>query len=446
MHILFLTDNFPPEVNAPASRTYEHCREWVREGHQVTVITCAPNFPKGKLFDGYKNRLWQREEMDGIQVVRVWSYITANEGFLKRTLDYTSYMVSAVLAAPFVRNVDIVVGTSPQFFTACAAWFAGLLKGKPFVFEVRDLWPESIRAVGAMRGGRVLDWFEKLELFLYRRAAGVVTVTNAFRDNLIARGIDGRKISVTTNGADLSRFKPMEKDPKLVSELGLKGKFVAGYIGTHGMAHALETLLDAAEALEKEPAGKDIHLLFLGDGAEKSRLEESARARGLKNVTLLPSVPKSEVARYWSLLDTSIIHLRKTPLFKTVIPSKLFECMAMGLPVLHGVEGESAEIVTETGVGITFQPENHRELTGHLIELSQNRRLCKDLRAKCLRAAPGFDRAKLAGDMLARLETIAVAGKEGVGGNENSEHRRRAAELHEGRAYREGTWGPGHRL
>ena len=115
MHILFLTDNFPPEVNAPASRTYEHCREWVREGHQVTVITCAPNFPKGKLFDGYKNRLWQREEMDGIQVVRVWSYITANEGFLKRTLDYTSYMVSAVLAAPFVRNVDIVVGTSPQF-------------------------------------------------------------------------------------------------------------------------------------------------------------------------------------------------------------------------------------------------------------------------------------------------------------------------------------------
>lgn len=156
MHILFLTDNFPPEVNAPASRTFEHCREWVKAGHQVTVLTCVPNFPKGEVYDGYKNKLWQSEEMDGIRVVRVWSYITANEGFLKRTLDYISYMLTATFAAPFVARADVVVATSPQFFTAIAGYLIGFIKRAPFIFELRDLWPESIKAVGAMQ--KELAW------------------------------------------------------------------------------------------------------------------------------------------------------------------------------------------------------------------------------------------------------------------------------------------------
>ena len=157
MHILFLTDNFPPEVNAPASRAFEHCREWVKAGHQVTVLTCAPNFPKGKVFGGYRNSLYQSEVIDDMRVIRVWSYITANEGFVKRILDYQSFMVTATLASPFVRGVDIVVGTSPQFFTACAAYVVSRMKRVPFLFELRDLWPESIRAVGAMKDSAVLD-------------------------------------------------------------------------------------------------------------------------------------------------------------------------------------------------------------------------------------------------------------------------------------------------
>src|SRR5665213_446138 len=171
LRILFLTDNFPPEVNAPANRTFENCREWVRAGNRVTVVTCAPNFPKGRVFDGYRNRLWQTEEMDGIRVVRVWSYVTANEGFLRRTLDYASFMVMAIIVAPWLRKADIVVATSPQFFTACAGYAVGLLKRAPFVFELRDLWPESIRAVGAMRQSTVLDMLERIELFLYRKSA-----------------------------------------------------------------------------------------------------------------------------------------------------------------------------------------------------------------------------------------------------------------------------------
>src|SRR5262245_19716550 len=320
MHVLFLTDNFPPEVNAPASRTFEHCREWVKAGCRVTVITCVPNFPKGEVYPGYQNRLWQIETMDGIRVVRVWSYIAANEGFTRRILDYMSFMTSAVAAAPFVRDVGLVIGTSPHFFTACAAFAVSRCKRIPFVFELRDLWPESIKAVGAMRDGAVLRFLERLELFLYRKASCIITVTQPFKRILERRGIDGAKIRVVTNGVDLTRFKPRPKDPELVRRYGLAGKFVGGYVGTHGMAHALETLLDAAWLLQRQPDGDKFRLVLLGDGAKKQELKDRARAMGLDNIIFIDSVAKHEVARFWSLIDISIIHLRKTELFTTVIP------------------------------------------------------------------------------------------------------------------------------
>ena len=404
MHVLFLSDNFPPEVNAPASRTFEHCREWVKAGHKVTVVTCAPNFPKGRVFDGYRNRLWSRETMDGIEVVRVWSYVTANEGFLRRILDYQSYMASAAVASLFIRKVDVIVGTSPQFFTACAAYVASRLKRRPYVFELRDLWPESIRAVGAMRNERAIALLEKLELFLYRKAACVVSVTGSFRDNLVARGIDGSRIEVVTNGVDVSQFKPRPKDPELTRRLGLEGRFVAGYIGTHGLAHALETLLDAAERLR----GSDVVFLLLGDGARKQALREDAARRGLDNVVFVDTVPKAEVARYWSILDASVIHLQKTELFTTVIPSKLFESMGMGLPVLHGVEGESARIVRDERVGIPFEPESAEALVEAIRRLRENPAEFAGYRDACVRAAKKYDRTELALRLMRILEAVAA--------------------------------------
>lgn len=418
MHILFLTDNFPPEVNAPASRTFEHCREWVKAGHEVTVITCAPNFPKGKVYEGYRNRLWQHETTDGIRVIRVWSYISANEGFALRTLDYVSYMVSAVLAAPFVRKVDLIVGTSPQFFTACAAYAASRTRRVPYVFELRDLWPESIRAVGAMKEGRALRALERLELFLYRKAARVVSVTQSFKRNLVERGVDPAKIAVVTNGVDGSRFTPRPKDADLVARHGLAGKFVAGYVGTHGMAHALETVLDAAKRFQG--AGDDrFRFLLLGDGARKQALVARAEELGLRNIVFVDSVPKDEVARYWSLIDVSIIHLRRTELFTTVIPSKLFECLGMGIPVLHGVAGESAEIVEREGVGLVVEPENAEALSAGLARLADDPELLARLRARCLAAAPTYDRSVLARRMLDVLTDAAESG--GRRRNEKSE-------------------------
>ena len=406
MHILFLSDQFTPESNAPASRTFEHCREWVRAGHQVTVITCAPNFPKGKVFDGYKNRLWQKEVTSGIRVIRVWTYIAANEGFIKRILDYLSFMLSATLAAPFVRSVDVVLGTSPQFFTVCAAYLVSSMKRIPFVFELRDLWPESIKAVGALKDSAVIRVMERIEMFLYRRAARILTVTHSFKDTLIRRGIDGQKIEVVTNGVDLIYFRPQAKDAQLLAQHGLDGKFVAGYIGTHGMAHALETLLDAAHTLQQTPGADNIRLLFLGDGARKAWLANRAKTMGLCNVIFLDAVPKDQVKRYWSVLDVAVIHLRKSELFTTVIPSKLFECMGLGLPVLHGVAGESADIVVRENVGQVFESENAQQLVNGLLRMRDQPEAYASYQQNSLAAATRYNRKHLALKMLQVLNHL----------------------------------------
>jgi glycosyltransferase involved in cell wall biosynthesis len=404
MHILFLTDNFPPEVNAPASRTFEHCRIWAEAGHQVTVITCAPNFPAGKVFDGYKNKLWQTEDMDGIRVIRVWSYITANEGFIKRILDYVSFMPPAILAALFVRKPDLVIGTSPQFFTACAAYTVGLLKNIPFIFELRDIWPESIKAVGAMKDSFIIRLLEKIELFLYRKAKLIVSVTHSFKDILIKRGIDGKKIQVITNGVDASRFFQMDKDQALVERFGLQGHLVAGYVGTHGLAHHLETILETA-AIAQANADK-IKFILLGNGARKVELVKLAEAMQLRNVIFIDSVPKAEVPSYWSLLDVSIIHLKKMELFTSVIPSKLFECMAMGIPVLHGVAGESADIVRQNEAGLVFEPEDADALYQYLLKLQSDKPLYATLKANGLAAAQKYDRTHLANQFLGLLTDL----------------------------------------
>ncbi len=404
MHILFLSDNFPPEVNAPASRTFEHAREWVRLGEYVTVITCAPNFPKGNVFTGYKNTLWQTEIIEGIHVIRVWSYITANEGFIMRSLDYLSFMITATVASLFIKKIDVVIGTSPQFFTVCAAYVVSLLKRTPWVFELRDIWPESIKAVGSMSDGTLYRSLEKLELFLYRKSTRIVALTQSFKKELISRGIRAQKIDVVTNGVDLSLFKPRNKNDGLLKKLGMENCFIAGYIGTIGMAHGLQTLLEAAEILQRTPGGESIHILILGDGAKKDTLKKMALLKQLQNITFIDAVPKSEVSEYWSLLDLSIIHLKKDPLFEKVIPSKLFECIGMGIPVLHGVLGESAEIVKRLHIGVTVMPENPQILAEELLFLSGDPKVLREMQKACRSSAEQFDRSRLALNMLLVLK------------------------------------------
>ena len=400
MHILFLTDNFFPESNASASRTYAHAKEWVKTGESVTIITCVPNFPTGKVFDGYQNKLWKEEMIDGIRVIRVWSYITINKGFFLRSLDHYSFMIMAFFTSFFVRKVDVIVATSPQFFSACAGWMVSVAKRKPWVFEIRDIWPEAIKEVGAIQNSLVIHLLEKIEMFLYKKANTIVSVTNSFKQILIDRGIEGNKIFVITHGVDFSIFSPIEKDQKLLAELNLEGKFVAGYIGTHGLAHGLQTLIEAAVVLSQDRSNDDICLLFIGNGAERQALVELSKQYELNNVLFLNSVPKADVSRYWSLLDVSIIHLRKVELFKSVIPSKIFDCMGMGLPILLGVPGESADIVVNEGIGEVFEPENVEELASRLSKLKSQERLLSSYKNATQIAARKYNRHNLAIKML----------------------------------------------
>lgn len=406
-HILFITDNFPPEVNAPASRTFEHCREWVRRpDHDVTVITCVPNFPAGKVFGGYRNRLYQEEHIEGVRVIRVWSYIAPNEGTLKRILDYLSFMMMAIVAACFIRRVDVIVATSPQFFSAVAGYLISIIKRRPWIFELRDIWPESIKVVGAMKSPHVIALLERLELFLYRKADRIVSVTNAFKKSLGDRGVDTSKINVVTNGVDVSRFSHKPKDPELLATLGLDGAFVVGYIGTHGLAHGLNTVIEAASELERSTPSSGIRFLLLGDGAEKAKLRARAEQMDLSNILFVDSVSKDEVARYWSILDVSIIHLRKDPLFETVIPSKIFECMGMGIPIAHGVRGESAVIIETSRSGLTFEPESVADLISVINRLEGDPALRSELSKNGRESAKRFDRGVLASKMLDVIDGV----------------------------------------
>lgn len=396
MKILFLTDNFPPEVNAPASRTYDHAREWVKAGHQITVITCAPNFPKGKVYDGYKNRLYQTEMMDGIKVIRVWSYIAENKGFVKRTLDYISYSVTSFIAGLF-QKADIIIATSPQFFTALSGRTLSFWKRTPWIMEVRDLWPESIKTVGAMNDNAFIRYFEWEEKRCYKSAKKIIVVTDSFKRTLVSRGIPAEKIAVVKNGANRELFKPMPKNEALINQLGLRGKRIIGYIGTHGMAHKLDFILQCAKNMQGK---NNYHFLLIGSGAEKANLMKMKEQEQIENVTMLDSVPKSEVNKYISILDLSLINLKKSPLFTTVIPSKIFENAGMEIPIIMGVEGEAKEIIEHYRAGLCFEPENEADFNKKLTMLLDNHELYNKCKEGCRRLSIDFDRKKLAAKML----------------------------------------------
>ena len=401
MNILFLTDNFPPESNAPANRTYEHALEWINKGAAVTVITCVPNFPKGKIYAGFKNKIYQKEEMDGITVIRVWSYMSLNSGVLRRTLDYVSYAVMAFFASLFVKT-DVIVATSPQFFTAIAGYFSALFKRKPWIMEVRDLWPESIKAVDAIKHERVINFLEKIELFLYRKADRIVVVTDAFKENISRRGISKAKIDVVKNGVVLRNYPERPKSKALLSKHNLEGKFIVGYLGTHGLAHKLDFILDSAKAVMNQ----EIHFVFVGSGANKENLLRQKEALQLTNVTMLPAVSKAETKEYISIFDVALVPLRKNETFKTVIPSKIFENAAMGKPILLGIEGECKQIIEEHGAGICFEPENEKDFLEKLTLLKQQPETYHNCKSGALTMARVFNRHEFALQMFKIIYSI----------------------------------------
>jgi colanic acid biosynthesis glycosyl transferase WcaI len=386
MNILFLADNFPPERNAQASRVFERACYWVRWGHKVTVITCCPNFPEGKVYAGYENRWRQVGELNDIRIVRVKTFVAPNAGGVLRILDFLSYMVTAFFAGLLEPRPDVVVATSPQFFAAVGACVLSVVRRLPFVLEISDLWPDSIVAVGAMRRGR---------------ATRVVTLTSAFKDDLMSRGISSDKVDTIINGVDLQRYSPRPRDHALACQWGIgEADLVVGYIGTLGMAHALQNVLRAAALV----SDTQVRFMFVGSGAERTRLIAESERMALKNVTFVPAQPKELMPNAWSLCNVALVHLKNAPLFQKVIPSKIFEAMGMGLPILLvAPEGEASQIIRLEEVGLCVPAEDPKELASAVLFLNENRKILHQMSRRSYEAAPRYSRERQARDMLATL-------------------------------------------
>jgi colanic acid biosynthesis glycosyl transferase WcaI len=411
MHILFLTDNFPPEGNAIASRVYERACYWVKAGHEVTVITSVPNFPEGKIYPGFKNKFYQVSMMDGIRVVRIKTFIAKNKGIVLRTLDFLSYVVPALLAGLWQKKPDVVVATTPHLFIGLTAYMLTTLRRIPFILEVADIWPASIVSVGAMQKSPLIKMLEKLELFLYKHATSIVVLTDAFKTNLVSRHVPAEKITTVINGVDTSKFFPVPYHQELARQLEITSdQFVVGYLGTHGMAHALINVLHAAKILSSHP---NILFLFVGAGAERDDLMNYAATNNLNNVKFIPAQAKNTMPNYWSLCNVALVHLKNDPVFAEVIPSKIFEAMGMGLPILLAApKGEASAIITEEKVGLWVLPEAPAALAAAVQTLVEQPLLCQQFARTSQQAAYHHSRERQANEMLTVIQTT-LANAEG---------------------------------
>jgi glycosyltransferase involved in cell wall biosynthesis len=362
--ITFLCQYFPPEMGAPSARTFEHARHWASLGHDVTVITGFPNHPTGIIRPEYRGCFVKREDVEGIDLLRTWVYCTANKGFFRRILNFFSFFFSSlILGSLLTRRPDVVIGTSPQFFCAVAAYLLSIVKRAPFVFEVRDIWPQSAVELGALKNPLIIRVLEAIELHLYRRAQLVVVVAQSTMPYLIGKGIPGEKIKCIPNGIDAGYLADNGAAPAQIRG-ELRESFIVSYIGTHGMSHALDVVLRAAKRLQakrlqSEPA---LHFLFVGEGAEKENLKRLAAELNLTNVTFIDEQPREALLAYYRASDVSIVPLKRLPVFKKVLPSKLFELMGAGCPIICSVEGEAAQLVARAEAGLCIEPENSEAL------------------------------------------------------------------------------------
>jgi colanic acid biosynthesis glycosyl transferase WcaI len=407
MKILYISQYYPPEMGAPAARVSEFAREWADQGHEVTVLTAFPHHPHG--FKRPEDRgVLTRTEKDGdVTLVRTYVYATRNEGLVKRIVSYLSFMLSAVLIGSWrVGRPDVIVATSPQLFTAVAGRLISWIKRRPMIFEVRDLWPESIVTVGAMKESFAIRMLKRLSSFLYGSAERIVAVGPGYKRRIVADyPVNGGKIDVVTNGVDLDRFRFRRSEREQVREdFGWQDSLVAMYLGTHGMAHGLEFVLEAAERLQSQ---RRMRFVFVGDGAEKKKLEKLALDRGLTNVQFLPQQPKDAVVGLYAASDVCLVPLRKVDLFTEVLPSKIFEIMGMKRPIVLSVDGDAREVVEDAQAGIFVEPENVDQLCEALKDLAGDPELRDEMGDRGRRFVERFySRSSLASQYLGVLSDV----------------------------------------
>jgi len=410
--ILYVSQYFPPEMGAPAARAAELSRHWARMGHDVTVLTGFPNHPTGVVPQEWRSRLHRiryTEAVDGVRVVHTWLWPLPNRKVHERIRNYASFCLSAAVSGLDLPKPDVIIATSPQLLCALSGWWLAFWKRVPFVFEVRDLWPESLAAVGVGSERTLLHrTLRAIARFLYRHADRVVVVAPAFKDHLIRyHNVPAAKIFIVENGVETDLFRPDPAATELRKQLKLQDRFLICYIGTMGSAHGLETLIAAAEELQT--VAPNTVFLLIGEGAEKKRIEELAAGRGLANVQFLGQQPRERIPAYVSAADLCLVMLKKTELFKTVIPTKLLEYMACERPAIVAVDGQARQIVEEAGAGVYAEPENSEALVKAILNLAADPERRRQMGASGRQYIVNkFSRENTARDYIAVLGTLGV--------------------------------------
>jgi colanic acid biosynthesis glycosyl transferase WcaI len=403
LRVIVLTHYFPPEVGAPQARLFELARRLVAQGVQVTVVTGFPNYPSGVVAAGYRGRFAMREDMRGVTVLRTWVFATPNKGFARRLVNHFSFAVSSLTALRRAGPADVIFVESPPLAIGLAAFAWSWIKRAPFIFNVSDIWPQSAVEMGALRNRAAIGLAEWLERSLYRHASKVSVVTPGIVDKLAARGVPREKLFLLTNAVDTDVFRPDARDEELAVRLGVAGRKVFLYAGTHGLAQGLDVVLEAAR-LTRDPS---VLFVLAGEGADKARLEAKARTDAIANVQFLPNQPREAMPRLINLAYATVIPLRRLDVFKAALPSKMFESMAAERPIVLSVWGEAATLVEDAGCGVVVEPENAAALAAAVERLAADPTEASRLGANGRRyALEHFDRNKVAERFLNLLKEV----------------------------------------
>lgn len=374
MKILFLTQYFPPEVGAPQNRIFEFAKQLRAFGHEIIILTAMPNYPKGKIYEGYKRKLICKEEIEGLKIIRTWIYATPNKGFIARLGNYFSFTLTSLLFGIFLVGVqDVVITESPPLFLGFSGYMLSKFKRAKFVFNVSDLWPESAVKLGVLNNKLMINLSTHLEEFCYRKANLISCQTRGIVNNIVNRGFSPNKVRLVTNGVNLNFFNKENECKEFRSTISDNNDFLVYYAGLLGLAQGLGVIIEVARELKKY---KNIRFFLIGDGPEKNKLIELAQSYQLENVKFLPLQKKQDMPRIVASMDATIIPLKKLELFKGAVPSKMYEALASSIPVILAIDGEARQMILDAEAGICVEPENVEEIKNAVLKLYNDRNLC----------------------------------------------------------------------
>jgi len=380
MRILFLTQYYPPEAGAAQNRLSDLAGRLTNSGHHVTVLTAVPSYPKGEIYHGYRGRIVTTQDDAGIQIVRTWAYATKKKSFVPRILNYLSFSVLSVIVGwGTLETVDVIFVESPPLFLGFSGYLLSKLKQAKFVLNISDLWPESAVALGVLRNRNLIRWVTRAEEWLYRKASLVTGQTQGIVDSIKSRCPDVR-VQLMTNGVSpefvTAAAEAFANRECVRREFGVANKFVVGYAGLHGLVYDLDAVVKAAAGLT---AFSRIHFLLIGDGPEKLRLQERAKHEALTNISFFPTLPAARMPDVFTAIDVLLIPLRRDDLFKGTLPSKLFEALGAGTPVIAAVRGEAQQIIETADCGICVKPEDTSGIMEAILKLFRDSPLRRKL-------------------------------------------------------------------